>query len=266
MTETPKEELGAKMSLIEHLAELRKRLMISLAAVGVGFGVAWYFSDRIYQVLMLPLTRVIGENRKLIFTSPAEAFVTYMKVSMLAGVFAASPVIIWQIWKFAAPGLFRREQLYFKWVVFAGSFFFVVGALFGYFGVFPIGFKYFITAFETKNIEALITLKDYLSFASGLLFAFGVAFELPVFVFFLARIGIVTPQWLWKNFRWAILVIFIIAAIFTPPDAISQCIMGIPLTLLYLLAVGAAYLFGPKKKKDAEAEPESEPTEIEKPQ
>ncbi|MBZ0271602.1 twin-arginine translocase subunit TatC [bacterium] len=242
------------MPVVAHLTELRKRLVYSIIALAGGFAICWSFARDIYDVLMQPLVDVLGEGRKLIFTAPAEAFVTYMKVALIAGGLLAAPVIMWQIWRFVAPGLYRRERAYFAWVVLFGSLFFVGGALFGYLIVFPIGFRFFINTFETPRIEALITLRDYLRFASQLLFAFGLAFELPVFVFFLARVGLVTPQWLWKNFRFAVLIIFVAAAIFTPPDVISQLVLGVPLTLLYVLAVGAAYVFGPRKGEGDKAE------------
>ncbi len=253
-------ELAGHMTLTEHLTELRKRLLWCAGSITVAFLAAWNFAPRIFALFMEPLTRVLGEGRQVVFTSPAEAFITYMKVAVTVGIFASAPVIFWQVWRFVAPGLYRRERAYFGAVVIVGSFFFVGGALFGYFGVFPIGFAYFIKTFETETIRAMISVKEYWSFALTMLVCFGVAFELPVFVFFLARIGIVTPQWLWKNFRYAVLVIFIAAAIFTPPDIISQTTLGVPLVILYLLATGAAYLFG-SRKKPADAASESETTD-----
>lgn len=242
------EEVRGRMSLIEHLTELRKRLLISIAAVGVAFLACYHFSADIYTVLMKPMMEVLGEDGPMIFTAPAEAFITYIKVALVAGLFLASPVVIAQIWLFVAPGLFRKEKLYLKTVVFIGTFFFVGGALFGYFGVFPLGFRFFIHNFETENIRAMISVKEYFKFSLNILLAFGITFELPVFIFFLARIGLVTPQWLWKNFRYAVLFIFAGSAFVTPPDIISQVILSVPLTLLYLLATGAAYLVGPGKK------------------
>lgn len=254
---TPSDELSGHMSLVEHLTELRKRLLWSFGAIAVGFGAAWHFAPDIFALLMKPLTDVLGEGRQVVFTAPTEAFTTYLKVAIVTGVFAAAPVIFWQIWRFVAPGLYKKEKAYFAVVVIVGAFFFTGGALFGYFGVFPIGFKFFINTYENPTIQALITVKEYWKFALGMLVGFGIAFELPVFVFFLARIGLVTPQWLWKNFRYAVLVIFIAAAIFTPPDVISQTILGVPLVLLYLLATGAAYLFDGKRKPPKPFEPES---------
>ncbi len=247
MSDVGHRQIGGKMSLVNHLIELRRRLFIVFGSVLVAFFASWHWARDIYHILMLPMTEVLGEGRSLIFTAPAEAFVTYIKVAIVTAVFAVSPVILWQIWAFIAPGLFKKEQLYTKFVVLIGSFFFVGGALFGYFGVFPLGFKFFIHGFESQDIQAMITVREYFKFSLNILLGFGIAFELPVFVFFLARVGIVTPQWLWRNFRYAVLVIFIGAAIFTPPDIISQVILGVPLTLLYLLATGAAFLVGRKK-------------------
>ncbi|MCB1154945.1 MAG: twin-arginine translocase subunit TatC [Deltaproteobacteria bacterium] len=235
------------MSLVDHLLELRKRLLISLGAVLGGFLICWGVSEHIFHLLTRPLTHVLGDQGHMIFTAPHEAFMTYLKVAAIAGLLVASPVILWQIWRFVAPGLYLKEKTYFAAVVMVGTFFFVGGALFGYFVVFPIGFEYFIDTFQTPEIVAMITLKEYLSFATSLLIAFGVTFESPVFIFFLARIGLVTPQWLWKNFRYAVLIIFVVAAIFTPADALSQMALAVPLTVLYLLATGLAYLVGKKK-------------------
>jgi len=249
------------MRLVEHLVELRKRLLYCIASTLAGFLAAWHFRKEIYDLLMKPLVDVMGEDKTMIFTAPAEAFVTYLKVAIVSGIFAASPVILWQIWKFVAPGLYKKERRYFQAVVFFGSIFFIGGALFGYFGVFPIGFDYFINTFQTENIQALITLKEYFKFSLNLLLGFGIAFELPVFIFFLARVGLVTPRWLLKNIRFAVLIIFVGSAIFTPPDVISQVILGVPLIALYLLATGVAYLFGAKREKAEEEEPESADTD-----
>ncbi len=249
-------DIGGKMSLVDHLTELRRRLLIVIASVLIAFLACWHWAKDLYFILMIPMTEVLGQGRSLIFTAPAEAFITYLKVAMVAAVFVSSPIILWQIWAFVAPGLFRKEKLYVRLVVLVGSFFFVGGALFGYFGVFPLGFQFFIKGFETESIQAMISVRDYFKFSLNILLAFGLAFELPVFIFFLARVGIVTPQWLWRNFRYAILLIFVGSAIFTPPDVISQVILGAPLTLLYLLATGAAFVVGKRKKAGDENEPE----------
>ncbi|MBW2039305.1 MAG: twin-arginine translocase subunit TatC [Deltaproteobacteria bacterium] len=236
-----------KQTFIEHLEELRKRLIISLIAVGIGFGICYIFSKEIFQLLMIPLKKTLPTGASMIYTSLPEAFFTYLKVSLLAGIFLASPLILYQIWIFVAPALYSHEKRYVIPFVTLSTFLFIGGAGFGYFVVFPIGFKFFL-GFATDLIKPAPKLKEYLSFCSMLLFAFGLIFELPLFILFLAKLGIVDARMLARNRRYVILVIFAVAAILTPPDVVTQLMMAGPLLILYEVSIWVAKIFGKKKE------------------
>jgi sec-independent protein translocase protein TatC len=186
------------------------------------------------------------------YTSPPEAFFSYLKISVVAGIFLASPFLFYQIWGFVAPGLYKHERRWLVPIAFFSAFFFVTGALFGYFVVFPFGFEFF-ASFTTQDIQFIPKLNEYLGFALKLLFAFGIVFELPLFIFFLARLGLVNAAGLRKKRKYAILITFIVAAILTPPDPFTQSLMAIPMLFLYEVGIIVALVFGKKK-----AEPEKE--------
>ena len=221
-----------KLPLTEHLTELRDRLIRCFIAVFVGFVIAYIFKERLFQILTRPLIRVMQEGETLIFTGIPEAFFTYLKVSLLAGLLLAAPVIIYQFWMFVAPGLYKKERRMMIPIVFVSAFFFIGGALFGYFIVFPFGFK-FLLSFATENIQALPSMREYLSFSSKLLLAFGVVFELPIVITFLARLGLVTVPFLKKNRKYALLIFFAGSALLTPPDVVTQIMLSLPLMVLY---------------------------------
>lgn len=242
-----------KQTFIEHLEELRKRLIISLIAVGIGFGICYIFSKEIFQLLMIPLQKALPKGATMIFTTPAEAFFTYFKVALLAGIFAASPVILYQIWLFVAPALYSHEKKYVIPFVISSTLLFIGGAAFGYFIVFPFGFK-FLLSFATDLIQPAPRLKESLSFCSMLLFAFGLTFELPLLILFLSKVGVVNARMLARNRRYAIVAIFIVAAILTPPDVVSQLMMAIPLLILYEAGIWIAKIFGRRhEEKDPSA-------------
>ncbi len=237
-----------KLPFTAHLEELRQRLIKALIAVGIGFVISYAFSERIFGVLMDPLLKTLPPKSSLIFTGLTEAFFTYLKVSLVSGVFLASPFILYQVWAFIAPGLYEEEKRVLVPVAIASAFFFVGGALFGYFVVFPFGFQYFLS-FATDVIRPMPSVREYFSFTVKLLFAFGITFELPVFVFFLSRLGIVDYLML-KGFRkYAIVLTFAVAAIITPPDILSQIMLAIPMIVLYELGIIVARVFGKKKVK-----------------
>mgnify|MGYP006285833743 CR=1 FL=1 len=247
-----------KKPFLGHLEELRSRLIAIAIAVGVGFGVCYLFSERLFQVLVAPLKAVMPEGEKLIFTNLPEMFFTYLKVSFIAGILLASPYVFYQLWMFIAPGLYRREKRYAFPFIISSTILFVGGALFGYYVVFPFGFKFFI-GFSNEYVKALPSVKQYFSFAIKLLFAFGVVFELPVVLFFLSKMGIVSPEILRKKRKYAILMTFALAAILTPPDVVTQCMMAGPLIILYEIGILVSRLAWKKKEEKAEAEDESEP-------
>ena len=244
-----------KKPFLSHLEELRKRLVACAIAVAVGFAVSYAFSERLFNLLIMPLKAVMPEGDQLIFTNLPEMFFTYLKVAFLSGVMLMAPFIFYQLWMFIAPGLYRREKKYVIPFVVASTILFVGGALFGYFVVFPFGFKFFI-GFSNEYVKALPSVKQYFSFAIKLLFAFGIVFELPVVIFFLTKMGIVTPELLSRKRKYAILLTFVLAAILTPPDVITQCMMAGPLIILY--EIGILVSRTARKRKEAKEEKEEE--------
>lgn len=233
------------MPLTEHLEELRTRLFWSLAAIAIGAVGCYAFIDPLFALLIAPLHEAGDEPVKVIGTGVAEAFFTKLKVAIIAGIFVSSPAIFFQVWRFVAPGLYEHERRYvLPFVVFA-TFFFVSGAAFCYELVFPTAFRFFLDQYRASEIEPLLRVSEYLSFTARMLLAFGVTFELPVFTFFFARIGLVTHQQMISYWRYAILGIFIVAAVLTPgPDIASQLLMAAPLLVLYVASIGVAALFG----------------------
>ena len=240
-----------KLPLTEHLVELRKRIVICIAAVGIGFSISYLFSEKLFFILSRPLIVLLPEGNSFIFTNITEAFFTYLKLSFFAGIFIASPVILYEIWCFVAPGLYDREKRYLFPFVFFSSIFFLGGTSFGYFFVFPIAFKFFL-GFNSEYIRMLPSIKEYLSFSCKFLLAFGIVFELPVFILFLSKLGIVNEKQLRSNRKFVIVIVFIIAAFLTPPDVVSQVLMAVPLIGLYEISIGVAKIFGKKMEKEEE--------------
>ncbi len=235
-------ESDVRMPLTAHLDELRTRIIRSLIAVTVGGGLAWLVIERIVAFLLAPLAQIRPEQSLIIGTGVTEAFFTKLKVAVIGGVFVSSPVIFYQAWRFVAPGLYDREKRVALPFAVAASIFFVSGAAFCYWLVFPVAFRFFLDEFASIGVAAQIRVSEYLSFASRMLLAFGVTFELPVVTFFLARIGLVTHHGLIAWWRYAIVAIFIVAAVLTPgPDVASQMLMACPLLVLYVLSIGVAY-------------------------
>ncbi len=237
-----------KLPFTTHLEELRRRLIISFISIGVCFVICYFFSKELFEILMLPLLKAMPPEEKLIYTGLPEAFFTYLKVAFLAGVLLSVPVIMYQLWMFIAPGLYDKEKRWVLPIVFLSSVFFLGGALFGYFVVFPFGFKFFM-GFASDFVKPLPSMKEYLGFSAKLLFAFGVVFELPLFVTFLAKLGIVNVKFLRAQRKYAILLFFIFASILTPPDVITQIMMAGPLMLLYEVSILGAKVFGKKEAK-----------------
>ncbi|WP_319526568.1 twin-arginine translocase subunit TatC [uncultured Desulfosarcina sp.] len=244
-----------KVPFTAHLEELRKRLITSFIAVGVGFAISYGFKEKLFQILTQPLISVMKQGETLIYTGLPEAFFTFLKVSFLAGLMLASPVIIYQFWMFIAPGLYEQEKKLLVPIVLLSTIFFVGGSLFGYFIVFPYGFDFFL-GFATETIRPMPSMKEYLSFSAKLLLAFGLVFELPLVITFLAKLGIVSVPFLKKNRKYALLLFFVGAAILTPPDVVTQIMMALPLMVLYEISIIGARIFG-RKEKPAETTTES---------
>lgn len=242
-----------KLPFTAHLEELRSRLIVCFIAIGIGFVASYFFKEKIFDILLRPLKAAMGTGDKVIYTGLPEAFFTYLKVSLLSGLMIAVPVILYEFWMFVAPGLYEKEKRLMMPIVLLSSFFFLAGSLFGYFIVFPFGFKFFL-GFSNETIQALPSMREYLGFSAKLLLAFGLAFELPMVITFMARIGIVSVDFLKKNRKYAILIFFIGAAILTPPDVITQIMLGVPLMVLYELSIIGAKIFGKKSRTEEEAE------------
>ncbi|MFC1869576.1 twin-arginine translocase subunit TatC [Thermodesulfobacteriota bacterium] len=238
-----------KQSFLGHLEELRKKLINCAIAIGIGFIIAYFFSEDLFKILVSPLKENLPGDDRLIFTNLPEMFLTYLKTAFITGILVASPVIFHQMWIFIAPGLYQTEKRYVLPFVIFSTILFVGGALFGYFIVFPFGFKFFL-GYANEYIQALPSVKQYFSFASKLLFAFGIVFELPVVIFFLSRMGLVTVGFLRKNRKYAFLLTFAIAAILTPPDVITQFMMAGPLIILYEIGIIIAMIAGKKKEPE----------------
>ena len=234
----------ATMPLTAHLEELRRRLILALLAITVAFIGTYGFADALFAFLTRPLVALHDDSVQLIGTGVTEAFFTKLKVAAIAALFLASPVIFYQLWMFIAPGLYDTEKRYARPFVFFATIFFILGAVFCYVVVFPVGYRFFLAEYATIGVSPSIRISEYLSFTARMLLAFGMTFEMPVVTFFLARLGMVTHQMMLRYFRYAVLVIVIVAAMLTPgPDVASQMLMAGPLLVLYILSIGVAYVF-----------------------
>ncbi|MGD9732410.1 MAG: twin-arginine translocase subunit TatC [Desulfamplus sp.] len=243
-----------KLPFTEHLSELRDRLIRCFIAVGVGFVISYFFKEKLFDILNAPLVKVMGVETKMIFTGLPEAFFTYMKLAFISGIVLATPVLFYEFWMFISPGLYRTEKKFLIPAILLSMIFFIIGSSFGYFIVFPYGFK-FLLGFASANIMAMPSMKEYLAFSSKMLLAFGFVFELPLVLTLMARMGLVTVEFLKKNRKYAILIIFIVAALVTPgPDIISQLMMALPLMVLYEMSILGARVFGKKKNIEEEYE------------
>lgn len=240
-----------KQPFLSHLEELRKRLIISAAGIGAGFVISYFFSEELFLLLIRPLKAAMPEGDRLIFTSLPEMFLTYLKVAFISGVLLASPLIFYEMWMFIAPGLYQKEKQFAVPFVACSTVLFVSGALFGYFVVFPFGFRFFM-GFSNEYVQALPSVKQYFSFSIKLLFAFGVVFELPVVIFFLTKMGILTPDQLKKKRKYAILMAFVFGAILTPPDVITQVFMALPLMVLFEIGILVSRMAIRKKEQKEE--------------
>lgn len=256
---TPEDEVEEEaddrpMGLMDHLSELRGRLVRCCLAVMVGFIACWAVVDPIFDALVAPLLSVLPDGSHAIYTTLPEGFFTRMHIAFVAGVFVSSPAIFYQVWAFIAPGLYEEEKRSIIPVAVMSAFFFISGGAFCYFVVFPNAFAFFMS-YATDTIVAMPKISDYLSFVLKLILAFGLVFEMPLFAFFLARMGIITAELMRRVRRYAILAIFIVAAILSPPDVVSQLLMAAPMLVLYEVSIFVAAGFG---KKPAKEEDESD--------
>jgi sec-independent protein translocase protein TatC len=238
------------MSLMEHLEELRKRIVHSAIYLGLGFAVAWYFRDRLVDFIQAPLKR---DGKTLNMIHPMDGMNLNIHASLAAGAILACPFILYQVWLFIAPGLYQKEKRFVIPFMAATVGLFLAGAYFGYFWVLPSAVHIMLDVFGSK-FTAVISIEEYTGFFLSIILGLGISFELPILIFFLALFGIVSPRFLWKNFRYAILAIFIVAGIICPmPDPASMCIYAAPLLALYLIGIGVAWWVHPTRRKKKEA-------------
>jgi sec-independent protein translocase protein TatC len=239
-----------RMSFLEHLEELRVRLIRSLISLVVGFAVCWGFREQIFHVLTEPL-RTAYPGIKFIYTGPSEALMLYMKMAFFVGIFVAAPFILYQVWAFIAPGLYPHEKAWAVPFIATGTLFFVGGAFFGHRVLFPLTFR-FLGEFGGADMTFMPKVDEYYSFYSWFLLGLGLVFQLPVVIFVLARIGLVTPGFLLRHFKYAILAAFVISAVITPtPDAVTQTFLALPMIGLYALGILVAWLFGRTRREPA---------------
>jgi sec-independent protein translocase protein TatC len=239
------------MGFLEHLEELRRRIVYSLIAVAVGFFACWRYAEKIYEFMQQPIMTALHNNgmaEKLVYLNPTEPFNLYLKVAALAGLFVASPFVLYQVWLFISPGLYRNEKKYVMPFMFSTVGLFLGGGYFGYKIVYPAALDFLIG--YGKQFQPMITVGEYTDLFLTIIIGMGAIFELPILAFFLALMGIVTAGFMWKNLRYAILVIFIIAAILTPTtDILNMCLFAAPMVGLYVISIGVAFLVHPKQRR-----------------
>ena len=245
------DDAGGKMSFLEHLDELRKRIIRSLLSLGVGVAIAVVFIEDMLNFVMQPLSATLPPGATFIFTYPTEAFMLRIRIALIAGLFIATPLIFWQVWQFVAPALYARERRYAIPFVALSSVGFIGGAAFSHYVAFPLMWRFF-ASFSDEMIVFMPRIEDTFSMYMRMLIGLAVIFQMPAMVFFLARMGVITARWMIRQFKYAILVIVVIAAIITPSsDIASQMIVAGPMVILYLLSIVIAWMFGRKREVEA---------------
>ncbi|MGH7932219.1 MAG: twin-arginine translocase subunit TatC [Candidatus Binataceae bacterium] len=239
----PQSGRDSRMPILDHLQELRMRLIHCVIAIALGFLLAYAIDDWLFAMLTWPLREASNNKVLLIGTGVGEAFFTKIKVALVAGVFVASPVIFLEVWKFVAPGLYETEKRMAKPFVALATVFFVMGGYFCWAVVFRIGYTFFLSEYASIGVTPTIRISEYLAFSAKLLLAFAITFEMPIFAFFFTRLGILDHRMMLKYFRYAFLGIFVIAVALTPPDMVSPFLLAIPLLALYGLSIGVSYMF-----------------------
>ena len=249
ITEDEKESMPT-MGFLDHLEELRRRIIYSIISVAVGFCVCWWKVERIYDVMQRPIMDALKANgmaEKLGYLNPTDPFNLYLKVAALAGLFLTSPFVLYQVWMFISPGLYRKEKRYVVPFMVSTITLFACGGYFGFKIVYPAALT-FLIGFG-KQFQPMITITEYTNLFLSIILGMGLIFEMPILVFFLSLMGIISAGFMWKNFRYSILVIFIIAAIVTPTtDILNMCIFAAPMIALYAVSIGVAWLVHPKQR------------------
>jgi sec-independent protein translocase protein TatC len=245
--ETEPEEESGKMTFLEHLDDLRKCLVHVAEYLAVGFLCCWYFSKIIYHFISEPILKSLGEGGKLVFTNPTDPFILYMKVAFLAGVFLTIPGILYEVWKFIAPALYRKEKRYVFPFLFFSVILFVLGGIFCYVFVLPQAYGFLVNL--GSDFTPMIAVNEYLDMTLTMLLGFGLIFEMPVIVAFLAMFGLVSAHFLWTKFKYSIVIIVALAAVLSPTgDAFNLMIWTAPMIALYFISIGVAWMFGMKRK------------------
>ena len=241
-----------QMSFLEHLDELRKRILRSCIAIALGVVATFWFIQPIFDFILAPTRKVLPPGVKMIYTQPGEAFSLYVTVALIAGIVVAAPFIMYQVWMFIAPGLYANEKKMAYPFVGLTTFGFILGAAFNHYVAFGVMMKFF-ASFNSPELAFLPGLRDVFGLYTRMLLVLGLVFQLPTIVFFLAKMGVVTARWMLRYFKYAVLVIFIIAAVITPSaDMASQMIVGVPMVALYIISIAIAWAFGKKRKKTLE--------------
>jgi sec-independent protein translocase protein TatC len=247
-TQKPEENEPGKMSFLEHLDELRKRLVHVAAYIAVGFLASWFFSKHIYNFLAVPITKSLPAGTKLAYTNPTDPFIIYMKVAFIAGIFLTIPLTLYEVWKFIAPGLYRKEKKYVVPFLVSSIFLFVLGGAFCYIVVLPTAYQFLINL--GSSFMPVIKIDEYLDMTNMMLLGFGLIFEMPVVAAFLSIFGIISANFLWSKFKYAMVGIVALAAVLSPTgDAFNLLVWSAPMILLYLISIGVAAIFGWKRKK-----------------
>jgi sec-independent protein translocase protein TatC len=248
-------EKMASMSFLDHLEELRRRIIWSLLFIAVGFFLCWYRAEWIYGYMQAPIMDALRNHHlaeKLVYLNPTEPFNMYLKVGFIGGVFLASPLVLYQVWAFIAPGLYRHEKRYVMPFMFSSVGLFIAGGVFGYKMVYPAALDFLIG--YGAQFQPMITIGEYTDLFLTIIIGLGIIFEMPILVFFLALMGVISAGWMWRNLRYSILVIFIIAAIVTPTtDILNMCLFAAPMVVLYVLSIAIAWLVSPARRKARKA-------------
>ena len=243
-----------KMSFLDHLDELRKRIIYAAISIGVGFVIAFFFHNELFEFVMRPLQAGLPAGQTLIYTEPTEAFVLHLTIAAIAGLVLALPLVMTQVWLFIAPGLYSHEKRLAIPFVVMSSVFFALGAAFSHYVVFPLTWKFFVS-FRTDYLTFMPRIEPAFSLYIKMLLAFGAVFQMPTIVLFLAKMGVVTAGFLWKHTKYAFLIIVIVSAVVTPDGGgVSLVAMSLPLFLLYMISIGLAWMFGKKRKAASDSD------------
>jgi len=255
-TETPTQNTERSsglisMGLLDHLEELRKCVVRSMYSVIVGFGVSYYWHNEIFAWIQKPIVDALKQNdmsTQLVYTNPIDPFNMYLKISLVTGIFLASPYILYQVWSFIAPGLYKHERRYVAPFMISTVGLFCAGGLFAYEMVYPAALNFLVE--YSRQFTPMITINEYIGLFMTIVLGLGVVFEMPILIFFLALFGVISPGWMWKNMRYAILIIFVIAGAMAPtPDVLSMCAFAAPMIVLYVISIGVAYVVHPAQRK-----------------